>query len=976
MKSSRPHLRVGQLESLEARLLLAASSVLSVGPALSAAPQDVVAPRALEWLDRGVVAVRTEASQVYVSWRLLGLDPTDIAFNLYRQTNGGTVVKLNATPLTQTTDFVDVFAPSGSRFDYYVRPVTNGVEGEPSKVYALGALDPVRPYLSLPLDIPAGGVTDDGEAYTYVANDASVGDLDGDGDYEIVLKWQPTNEKHAGASGQTGNTILDAYTLEGEKLWRIDLGINIRSGPQYNPFLVFDFDGDGRAELVTRTAPGTTDGLGNDVIVSGDDPNADYRNADGHINEGPEYLTVFDGYTGQNLATVNLEPARGPLFSWGDQYGNRANQFLMAAAYLDGVRPSIVVSRDYNQPQSGLPGRDELAAFNWRDGALTLEWHFKAGINWHDNQNSEYVGQGNHQISVADVDVDGFDEIVRGASIIDHDGTGYLSTGAGHGDAMHVGDLDPSNPGIEVFSVHQVPAEYSNVSGLNVGGHLYDAATGTVLANIPATNDVGRGAAMDIDPNYPGAEFWATTNDPNGGSRFIYNVDGTALYPMPSNMFNNFGVWWDADPIRELLDREYISKWRYDWASPGRQNIVQAWQLGAASNNGTKATPALSGDILGDWREEVIWRSSDSSELQIWTTTIPATNRMYTLMHDSQYRSAIAWQNNIYNQPPHPSFFIGADMADPPTPLISYTPFTGDLPVAPIFYQAEEAQLSGAFTLVQDDHFGYRGTGYVNVDTTGSSIEFQNVDGGDGGSVSIAFRFALGNVARSGLLTVNGVAVPLTFPSTGAWSSWDTLAFSVPLEAGAVNTIRLESNGEDLANIDELQVVPSVVELPDITPENLDLLCSAVSGSGSLESWMDVNDDGVTDASDVAYWVTTLVGTVPGDVNLDGEVGLLDLDLMGQHWGQSGTWSDGDVNCDGQVSLLDLDILGQFWGQPAALASVAASPQGNTDVLSIPVGSLAVAAPRVAQGLVRSARSLDLNSEDDHNIRTQWGGRA
>ncbi len=623
--------------------------------------------RQVENLDRGLVALRTSSTQVYMSWRLLGLDPSDIAFNVYRSTSGSIAVKLNSSPINQTTDFIDSNANQSQTHTYLIRPVIDGVEGDPSKSFIVEANSGTKPYLSVPIEPPPSGVTDDSEAYDYVANDSSVGDLDGDGDYEIIVKWQPTNEKHAGVSGQTGNTIFDAYTLEGVRLWRIDLGINIRSGPQYNPFLVYDFDGDGRAELVTRTAPGTVDGLGNDVVINGDDPDADWRNEWGHINDGPEYLTVFDGLTGENLATVNLEPARGELYSWGDTYGNRANQFLLAAAYLDGQRPSIVVARDYNNPQSGLPGRDELAAFNWRDGELTLEWHFKAGINWYNNENTEYVGEGNHQLSVADVDGDGYDEIIRGASIIDQDGTGYLSTGAGHGDAMHVGDLDPSNPGIEVFSVHQHPSQYSNVQGVNVGGFLYDAADGSVIVGIDGHDaDVGRGVAMDIDPNYAGAEMWTSADDG------IWNIDGTRIYGKPSNMFQNFGVWWDGDLLRELMDRTYISKWHYEWSSPGRQNIVQAWEYGASTNNGSKETPCLSGDILGDWREEVIWRNVDSTELQIWTTTIPAQNRLFTLMHDTQYREAIAWQNNIYNQPPTTSFFLGAGMQTPEQPMVYY----------------------------------------------------------------------------------------------------------------------------------------------------------------------------------------------------------------------------------------------------------------------------------------------------------------
>ena len=863
----------------------AASVAKDVAIASAAEPQAGSAPaqtaalngltRQAEDLDRGLVAIRNGRSSVYLSWRLLGLDPADIAFNVYRSADGSGAVRLNATPLTQTTDFVDTTSSSGTTRNYFIRPVINGVEGVDSKAFTLEAGTPIRPYLAVPLDPPPGGVTDDGETYTYTANDGSVGDLDGDGDYEIVLKWEPTNWKHPTTSGQTGNQIYDAYTLEGERLWRIDMGINIRSGPQYGPFQVYDYDGDGRAEFVLKTAPGTIDGVGNVIAINGDDPNADWRNSGGHINDGPEYLTVFDGYTGQALDTVDLQPARGPLFSWGDTYGNRANQFLMATAYLDGERPSIVFSRDYNRSQAGLPGRDELAAYNWRDGHLTLEWHFKAHVDWENNENSEYEGQGNHQLSVADVDGDGFDEIIRGASIIDHDGTGYYSSGAGHGDALHVGDFDPSNPGIEVFLPQQSPAEYSNVQGFNVGGHFYDADTKQVLVGINGYNaDVGRGVIMDIDANYPGAEMWTSADDG------VYNVDGTRLYTQPTNMFRNSGVWWDADPLRELLDRTTISKWNYQWSTPGRSNFdldplsSSFYPVDAADNNGTKANAVLSGDLLGDWREEVIWRNSSNTELHIYTTTIPAENRLHTLMHDSQYRTAIAWQNNLYNQPPHPSFFLGADMADPPAPQINYTSFSGTLPQPPVIqtYQAEDATLSGLYA-VQTTHSGYNGTGYVNADTSGAAIEFINVDGGTGGATSIWLRYALGSTQRTGTLTVNGVAQPITFAPTGAWNAWSPMEVEVNLTAGATNIIRVESTGEDIGNLDELRVA---------MPQN------------------------------------TLGNGLTGDLNADGIVSQGDLDLVLLHWGASfgslpSAWIQ-DRPDVGIVSQSHLDLVLLNWG--------------------------------------------------------------
>ncbi|MBX3435397.1 MAG: rhamnogalacturonan lyase [Pirellulales bacterium] len=633
-------------------------------------PPVATPPRQVEALDRGMVAVRRATSQVYVGWRMLATDPADVAFNLYRSANGGAPVKLNATPLVQTTDFVDTTASLSATNTYFVRPVIAGVELAANGSHTLPANSPVQQFLNVPLQIPAGGTTPDGVEYTYNANDASVGDLDGDGQYEIILKWDPSNSKDNSQSGYTGNVYIDAYKLDGTLMWRIDLGRNIRAGAHYTQLLVYDFDGDGKAEVVMKTAPGTIDGQGNDVLLAGHSASADYRNSSGYILSGPEYLTVFNGETGAAMATVPFEPARGSASQWGDTYGNRVDRFTAGVAYLDGERPSIVFGRGYYGPQSsGGQARNEVTAYDFRDGQLTLRWHFKAGYNINGNINGEYVSQGAHSLTIGDVDGDGKDEIVYGAAVINHDGTGLYSTTWGHGDALHMSDMDPSRPGLEIFMVHESPGSYQGN-----GATFRDAATGELIFGIPATNDVGRGVAADIDPNSPGYEMWATTSDPDGGPRYVYSASGQQLYQTPSNMFYNFLVWWDADLSRELLDGTTISKWN----SPGRSNFdldpgtggTQQFAPNAASNNGTKNTPALVADILGDWREEVIWRRGDNTALMIFTTVIPSTTRLTTLMHDTQYRTAIAWQNSGYNQPPHPSFFLGTGMAPPPTPNI------------------------------------------------------------------------------------------------------------------------------------------------------------------------------------------------------------------------------------------------------------------------------------------------------------------
>ncbi len=610
----------------------------------------------LERLDRGLVAVPAQGGGVLVSWRLLATDPARTAFDVFR--NGR---KVNPRPVSTSTNFVDRSGATGAVYSVRASGRARGRAEAAVPVWSQG-------YLTVPLQQPAGGTTPDGVAYTYTANDASVGDLDGDGRYEIVLKWDPTNSRDNAFPGYSGPVLIDAYTLSGQRLWRIDLGRNIRAGAHYTQFLVHDFDGDGRAEMAVRTSDGTVDGQGKVI----GDPRADWRGKEGEIPQrdrtgavtrsdgtmvaprigrilsGPEYLTVFDGRTGRALASAPYAPQRHPATSsptpeqltelWGDGYANRSDRFLGGVAYLDGQRPSIVMGRGYY-------GRSTIAAWDYRNGRLTPRWFFDS------NQAPEgFGGQGNHQFSVADVDADGRHEIVYGSMVVDDDGQPLWTAKLHHGDAMHVSDLDPTRPGLERWGVHESPSRNGGV-----GAAMLDARTGAVLWSTQAPNDTGRGVAMDIDPRHPGAEAWGSNSDN------LYDARGRVIGSQrPRQM--NFAVWWDGDLLRELLDRNQVSKW--NWTTGEVTPLLTA--VGATTNNGTKSNPALAADILGDWREEVIFRAEDNKALRVYATPYLTEHRMVTLMHDPQYRAQVAGQQMAYNQPSWPGFFIGEGMKDQP----------------------------------------------------------------------------------------------------------------------------------------------------------------------------------------------------------------------------------------------------------------------------------------------------------------------
>jgi len=598
----------------------------------------------MERLNRGLVAVTT-GNGVYVGWRMFGFEydpalPSNVSYNVYR--DGAKVANV-----TNRDNYREGVGRSSST--YTVRAVIAGVEGAVSETAKVLA----QQYLSIPLQVPPGGTTPAScptasEAYTYSANDASPADADGDGAYEIFLKWDPSNAKDNSQAGCTGNVFMDAYKIDGTRLWRIDLGPNIRAGAHYTQFLVYDFDGDGKAEMAVKTAPGTKDGTGQFLHLgpaANDTDSMIYRNSDGYILSGPEYLTVFNGQTGAELATVAFDQARGTVSSWGDDYGNRVDRFLSSAAYLDSTGlPSFIMARGYYT-------RATLGAWNWRDGKLTQLWKFDSNVTPKDAAGHPYTGQGSHSMTVANVDDDPGQEVMYGAAAIDNTGAGLCSTGYGHGDAEHVGDLIPSRPGLEFFMC--------NEDGDHPAYHVRDAKTCAIIQAGPINGaDTGRCVADDVDAANPGGEVWASS------TTGLFSATSNAnLGAAPGSQ--NFLVYWDEDETRELEDANHIDK----YAAGKTTRLLTA--AGVSSNNGTKSTPSLTADLFGDWREEVVWRTSDSSALRIYTTTAPTTRRIYTLMHDPQYRMQVTSEQTAYNQPPHPGFHIGAGMVAPPAPAIT-----------------------------------------------------------------------------------------------------------------------------------------------------------------------------------------------------------------------------------------------------------------------------------------------------------------
>ena len=723
----------------------------------------------LEHLDRGLVAA-VVPDGVFLSWRLKAGEATGSGangltgadFTVYRN---GTAV----ATVTDSTNWLDtgISAADAATARYAVGLVVDGQEVEVSADTAAWA----QAHTELPLQKPADGVTPAGETYTYTANDMSVGDVDGDGSYEYIVKWDPSNAKDVSQVGYTGNTYLDTYTADGVLLHRVDLGVNIRSGAHYTQFMVYDFDGDGRSEMMLKTAPGTSttsyapDGsiLAEEfVTLPAADAAAGYTHADdyrlspedyyrhvtemfrswhehpevlagnwpatleeafgienrypyplsetdaaaltdyfmdvyapsrsarnnlrafeGFIVDGPEYLTVLDGATGAELQTIPYEPGRtDDGLMWGDyamariEPGNRVDRYLAGVAYLDGERPSAVFARGYYT-------RANISTYSWDGRNLTRDWAADSGWvpmsnpfndspHGRDGVDPVYgtlASQGFHSLSAADVDGDGRQEIVYGAATLDDDGSvlyssaGELPAGSaapgttarlGHGDAMHVADIDPARPGKEIFTVHEggTYAPY--------GYALRNAATGEVLYGAYSGKDTGRGMVGDIDPSVPGLETWAVDVRSAQGERLNTPVPGT-----------NMSIRWAADMTTQLVGGAGDQTPVIDDVRRGRLLTAE----GTRTNNGTKGNPALVADIFGDWREELLVRTADSSAIRIYLSTEVTDRKLYTLMHDPQYRAETARQNTTYNQPAYTDFYLGSDTDFSTVPLpAAWTP--------------------------------------------------------------------------------------------------------------------------------------------------------------------------------------------------------------------------------------------------------------------------------------------------------------
>ncbi|WNB86721.1 rhamnogalacturonan lyase [Cellulomonas sp. ATA003] len=763
---------------------LAAGALLLSGAATASAAPPGTPPGApgpqLDRLDRGLVAAVTDDG-VFLSWRLLGHEATGHSatgltgtdFRVYR----------DGHRVATVTDSTNVLDPDGmAASTYRVVPVVDGDE--------VGRGTSVTPWAQahhdLPLRKPAPGRTPpgvlhpEGEEYTYVATDMSVGDVDGDGAYEFVVKWDPSNAKDVSQVGYTGPVLIDTYRADGTLLHRLDLGVNIRAGAHYTQFLVQDFDGDGRAEIMLKTAPGTRtlpggrEGDAEYITMAGDDvadgwthhddlrmsaaeyeqhlvetfrgwslhpevvagrwpatveealgipqrhayplseeaaqdlvdhfidvyaPSRSARNDlrafEGFVLTGPEYLTVFDGESGAELQTVPYAPGRhDDGLMWGDyamsriEPGNRVDRFLAGVAHLDGERPSAVFARGYYT-------RSTIAAYDWDGEDLSQRWFVDSGwtpmTNPFDDGPHGRLGtdpefgsittQGFHSLSAADVDGDGRHEIVYGSATIDDDGSLLYSSfaelpegsgapgtvaGLGHGDAMHVTDIDPDRPGLEIFTVHEGGpwAPY--------GMALRAAATGEVVFGEYSGRDTGRGMIGDVLPGSRGIEVWASMPGGTDGSG-IQSPTGEDLAPTTPG--TNQSIRWAADMTTQIVEGAGDGDVRIvDWEDG---TVLTA--TGTRTNNGTKGNPSLVADVVGDWREELLVRTADSTAIRMFVSTELTDRKLYTLMHDAQYHAEVARQQTSYNQPSHPGFYLASDVDWSQVPLPAAPSATAEL---------------------------------------------------------------------------------------------------------------------------------------------------------------------------------------------------------------------------------------------------------------------------------------------------------
>lgn len=708
--------------------------------------------RQMEKLNRGLVAIRTD-NGVYLSWRLLdsedniyGSAQKNVSFNVYRNNT-------KIATVTKTTCYTDTEAGT----NYSVAPVVNGNEGE--KCAAVSVQD--NSYFDIPLDRPApqhlpkvvsykmpneskatnhftnsdsdtltdeniiGSWRDESAVwtdYSYSIGDCSTGDVDGDGEYEIIVKWD-CNAQDNSLSGVTGNVYLDAYKQNGTKLWRVNLGKNIRAGAHYTQFLVYDFDGDGKSEVICRTAPGSMDSKDNYVTsashldeiknISNEINETDYRNDGGYILSGDEYLTVFNGFTGEAIDTIYYPNQRVDASVWGDRYGNRCDRFTADVAYMDDEKPYAVYMRGYYMRQNGGIGERQTAcAVSFNGSTLDCKYSFDTydvntyrykstspsyredgtykGVQGYESGYEIYVGEGNHNCTVADVNNDGKDEVITGALCywVDPESDTLKPkwcTFMEHGDALHIGDYDPIHEGLEFFTVHEDsgPNTKSGQSvEINFGMSVIDPNTGNIIKHWTASKDTGRGIMANV-----GAGGYYQVNAGNQVTAHIAN-GGDDFTDMGYNPFsNNFRIFWDGDLYDELLNGTDTASWN----GSRMASIFNASRYNCMAVNGTKANPALQADLFGDWREELIYPVTSNDALRVFSTTTPTDYKIKTLMQDPVYRSGVAAEQTAYNQPPHVGFYMGAEVFTPSVEKIEIT----SLPSKLVYSEGESLNTEG-----------------------------------------------------------------------------------------------------------------------------------------------------------------------------------------------------------------------------------------------------------------------------------------
>lgn len=628
-------------------------------------------------LNRGLMAVNLQSSGRsgnLVSWRIRENDPEGYSYKLYRGTsaktqrstvNGGKAIKGKS----------NFFDTSGTA-SYFYRLEVLDEEGN-----VVDSMVSAKTWANQTMTIPTRTPIDTrGLNATYTPNDASYCDMDGDGEYEIILKWDPSNSKDAASDGTTSDTYFDCYKMDGTMLWRINQGPNIRSGAHTTPFIAWDLNGDGFGEFVIKTAPGTIDGNGNYVVMGNDDPLQNCLSGRGKPDKGPEYLTVFDGMTGAEISTIkyHTDYAAG-LNYWGDSKQNRSERYTACLAYLDGKNrnPSAIFNRGY---YSGA----FVGAYDFDGYTLKERW-----VSRNTSSGKGLWGEGAHWLTAADLDNDGLHEIQFGSAALDHDGKLLYRTGLGHGDAFHIGDFLTNRPGLEMFMCHE-----SKPYGVD----LRDAKTGEILLHVTAGGDTGRGLAAHFDSSQQSAQFIYSASGQmmnlDGGT---VNADSWAIGSSGAGI--NCRIYWDGDLFDEFFDKSIIAHWNPTGKGFDRIKVNGGNYVWGTLCNGSKHNPCVMGDMLGDWREEIVAYDNANNSLEINATSYESAYPVPHLMDDIQYRENVVSQNVGYNQPPHlsydPAVYFGVIKVERPT---------GDLK-DDIYYIQNVA--SGKFIL-GGSHFGTR----------------------------------------------------------------------------------------------------------------------------------------------------------------------------------------------------------------------------------------------------------------------------